>query len=238
MPAQIVTKTCTQCQRSLPATTAFFQKRSYTPGFLPQCRRCLNHAHREWYHRNKDARRAKRQAYNRANREKKARYNRQYRQENLKRLREKERWYREQNKDRKKLYNREYRNRNKEKIAAKQREYRRRNKFILNAYKRRQYAKQPWQAIERRQRRRARILGALKNDLTPQQWEAIKAHYKHRCVYCGTRPKRLTKDHILPLSKGGNHSVDNVVPACLSCNSRKQAGAPPKPVQPLLFLSD
>lgn len=43
---------------------------------------------------------------------------------------------------------------------------------------------------------------------------------KHRCQYCGS-PKRLTLDHVIPRSKGGNHRWDNVVTACQSCNSRK-----------------
>lgn len=36
---------------------------------------------------------------------------------------------------------------------------------------------------------------------------------KHRCQYCGS-PKRLTLDHVIPRSKGGNHRWDNVVTAC------------------------
>ncbi|MEQ9359741.1 HNH endonuclease [Coleofasciculus chthonoplastes] len=43
---------------------------------------------------------------------------------------------------------------------------------------------------------------------------------KHRCQYCGS-PKRLTLDHVIPRSKGGNHRWDNVVTACQRCNSQK-----------------
>ena len=83
--------------------------------------------------------------------------------------------------------------------------------------------------------RRARKNGADINDLTGAQWQEIKAAYGHRCVYCGRKMQRLTMDHIIPLSKGGNHTVQNVVPACSSCNKRKHAGPPPIPVQPLLL---
>ena len=40
------------------------------------------------------------------------------------------------------------------------------------------------------------------------------------CQYCGSR-KQLTLDHVLPKSKGGTHTWDNVVTACSPCNSRK-----------------
>lgn len=42
----------------------------------------------------------------------------------------------------------------------------------------------------------------------------------HTCQYCGSR-KRLTLDHVIPRSKGGTHTWDNVVTACEPCNSLK-----------------
>jgi 5-methylcytosine-specific restriction endonuclease McrA len=42
----------------------------------------------------------------------------------------------------------------------------------------------------------------------------------HACQYCGSR-KQLTLDHVVPRSKGGTHSWDNVVAACSPCNARK-----------------
>ncbi len=42
----------------------------------------------------------------------------------------------------------------------------------------------------------------------------------HSCQYCGSK-KSLTLDHVIPRSKGGQHTWDNVVTACESCNSRK-----------------
>lgn len=86
-------------------------------------------------------------------------------------------------------------------------------------------------------RRVARKKNAPINDLTKAQWQVIKEHYKHRCVYCGRKMQRLTMDHITPLSKGGSHTVSNIVPACMTCNIKKSAGDVPVPVQPLLLLA-
>lgn len=100
---------------------------------------------------------------------------------------------------------------------------------------RRWQAAHPERVQERKAARRAMLAVSPVNTLRAAQWRAIKAHYGHRCVYCGKKPKHLTQDHITPLIKGGAHTVSNIVPACRSCNSRKQAGPPLRPVQPLLL---
>lgn len=45
----------------------------------------------------------------------------------------------------------------------------------------------------------------------------------HMCQYCLKKlpEKRLTIDHVIPLSKGGRHEWTNVVTACSHCNNRK-----------------
>lgn len=48
---------------------------------------------------------------------------------------------------------------------------------------------------------------------------------KHTCQYCGST-KHLTLDHLVPVSKGGKHSWDNIVTACERCNNRKSNSSP------------
>jgi 5-methylcytosine-specific restriction endonuclease McrA len=57
--------------------------------------------------------------------------------------------------------------------------------------------------------------------LTLAEWEEIKATHGHACVYCGRTDRPLTRDHVIPLSKGGHHTKENILPACRSCNSRR-----------------
>ncbi len=57
--------------------------------------------------------------------------------------------------------------------------------------------------------------------LTVPQWQEILEYFGHRCAYCNAQPERLEIDHITPVTKGGEHTPDNVVPACRSCNARK-----------------
>jgi len=47
------------------------------------------------------------------------------------------------------------------------------------------------------------------------------------CQYCGIKTPDLTIDHIIPRSKGGSHSWENVVTSCGLCNHKK-AGLTPK----------
>lgn len=46
---------------------------------------------------------------------------------------------------------------------------------------------------------------------------------QHHCLYCGERYPRtlLTRDHVKPVSRGGEDTWENVVTACRSCNQRK-----------------
>jgi 5-methylcytosine-specific restriction endonuclease McrA len=60
-----------------------------------------------------------------------------------------------------------------------------------------------------------------------RQWKAppvsrreVLRRDQHTCQYCGST-KHLTLDHIVPRSKGGTHTWDNVVAACSSCNAKK-----------------
>jgi len=48
----------------------------------------------------------------------------------------------------------------------------------------------------------------------------LKALLSRCCVNCGTN-ENITLDHIVPISRGGRHSVGNLQPLCLSCNSKK-----------------
>lgn len=69
------------------------------------------------------------------------------------------------------------------------------------------------------QRRRANRK-LLLSTLTYTQWDTIKLNFNNRCCYCGEE-KHLTQDHFVPLSKGGEYTHNNILPACQSCNSSK-----------------
>jgi len=61
-------------------------------------------------------------------------------------------------------------------------------------------------------------------DLRRSPWWKQKCA-KGICYYCQNRfqPTELTMDHIVPLSRGGKSTKNNVVPCCKKCNSEKKS---------------
>lgn len=53
----------------------------------------------------------------------------------------------------------------------------------------------------------------------PVTRRAVFGRDAHTCQYCGDRAESI--DHVLPRSRGGDHSWENVVACCRSCNIRK-----------------
>jgi 5-methylcytosine-specific restriction endonuclease McrA len=60
----------------------------------------------------------------------------------------------------------------------------------------------------------------VEHDLNQQQWVALQAAWGG-CAYCGSTGRPLQRDCVLPISRGGRYTLDNVVPACGSCNASK-----------------
>lgn len=71
--------------------------------------------------------------------------------------------------------------------------------------------------VETRRARRQNQDGGL----TVSDWLVLLDFYEHKCVYCLEAFDNLEQDHVIPLSLGGKHSLENVVPACLPCNRHK-----------------
>lgn len=59
---------------------------------------------------------------------------------------------------------------------------------------------------------------------TRQEWEALLERYEGMCAYCQTNPAE-SRDHIIPISRKGTDYIENILPACLTCN--KSRGAKP-----------
>jgi 5-methylcytosine-specific restriction endonuclease McrA len=68
--------------------------------------------------------------------------------------------------------------------------------------------------------RRNAIKQGSQASLTPSEWKILCDYFNDRCAYCFLEGP-LEQDHVIPISKGGAHTAENVVPACKSCNSSK-----------------
>lgn len=150
-------------------------------------------------------------AWRDANREKKREYDRKYRAANHEKVRESVRNWQVANPEKRREADRKYLAVNYDKHREAVRRYQ---------------AKYPEKHLEMmraaNQRRRASVKTNTDNAPTAAQLKSIR---ELPCCYCG-QPGPSAVDHYIPLARGGTHTLDNLRPACRSCNSRKGAKLP------------
>lgn len=78
---------------------------------------------------------------------------------------------------------------------------------------------------KRKHKERELKLKQIEGTHTQAQWEEVKANQDYTCLCCKRREPeiRLTKDHIVPLARGGTDYISNIQGLCLVCNSKKCA---------------
>lgn len=73
--------------------------------------------------------------------------------------------------------------------------------------------------VAKAQRYRAKKKGAG-GAYTVKEWLSLCATYRNCCAACGEQ-KKLSVDHIVPVSAGGTNCISNIQPLCMDCNRRK-----------------
>lgn len=63
-------------------------------------------------------------------------------------------------------------------------------------------------------------MNRVDHDLTTEQWTALQEAWGG-CAYCAATDRPLQRDCVQALSRGGRYTLDNIVPACASCNASK-----------------
>lgn len=191
------TKICSKCKREL--TLAHFNKnKKNKDGLRGECRECQAKQKREYREKNKEK-------ISKYNKEYSKKYNKDYIRKNKDILNEKKRKWYEENREEILKYKIEYRENNKRKILEYNRAYSKKNRdrLLIWAQKRRTIKKK------------------LPSELTEEEWENTKRYFDNSCAYCG-RKVPLSQEHFIPLSKGGEYTVNNIIPSCKSCNSSKK----------------
>jgi hypothetical protein len=168
-------------------------------------------------------------------------YKQEYYEKNKDKLLDyKKEWY-EKNKDKHLLKCKQWVEDNKEKVKTYQSEYRVRyfsdkeNKLkrinYERTYKKRPEVKTRISAYKRSERgrevnnrayhKRRSLERKLIATLTKEQWSDAINHFSNICAYCGESTELITKDHFVPISKQGEFTVKNIIPACEFCNYSK-----------------
>lgn len=213
-------KQCKRCDE-VKLLVEFPKHRTTIDGHLNVCKSCKKQYMKSWREQNhehllksykeyREANADKRRAYREANRERRLAYNAAYR---------------EANRERRLAYNAAYREVNRERVRLRNR-IDRRERYAANPEPYRQKARE-WaknnvekvRALYHRRRARQKAGGSF----TVAEWRALKKQYHYTCLCCHRQEPeiKLAIDHIVPLSRGGKNTIDNLQPLCSSCNSRK-----------------
>jgi hypothetical protein len=212
-------KTCKKCLKELPSTKDYFhEKKSGRDGFNAQCKECRKNEepkevklarNREWKKNNQEQVKANRRKY--------------YLEIEQDTHNERCKAYRDKNRDKLRIQANEKYHNNKDKISIQ-----RSIIYFKNAEQCRERQKQ-WRInnperskeidIKKHHKRRA-LMKNVAHEYDEKQWSDCLKHFEMECAYCG-EPKQLAQEHFVPVSKGGEYTINNIVPSCINCNSRK-----------------
>lgn len=95
-----------------------------------------------------------------------------------------------------------------------------------SSYTKRYNQRNPEKIKEHNHRRKAWKSSTTDLIFTEKDRVDLIAEFDGCCAYCGVKPDKLEMDHIVPLSRGGQHTKSNIVPACFNCNRSKGARTP------------
>lgn len=188
---------CTTCNLSKPITE-FWRSPNGRDGYLTKCKQC------------KSLQR---------NRERERGYNKTYHHANKTRMNARSREWHKKNPEQSKIITQRYRQTEKARDTHRKcsgRYYERLRTQDPERYK--------FRNVQMVQRRRARIRNQLGAKFTFEQWQAKILALGAKCVYCHQPfddTRTPTQDHVIPLASGGMHELANIVPACQTCNVRK-----------------
>jgi 5-methylcytosine-specific restriction endonuclease McrA len=125
---------------------------------------------------------------------------------------------------------------NKPKVLEQMRVYREDNKDMIHRRKHLDYVRNKEKILKRnyayqkshpevmRKHQLDRLAMKMNSDgsYTIEQWNNLVMFYDGHCLCCARIDLPLEKDHVVPLSKGGSNSIENLQPLCKPCNSSKR----------------
>jgi hypothetical protein len=212
-------KLCKKCNQLLDINMFYKDSRSKS-GVTSYCKECNKALTKEWYVNNREkaieyaimnmARHPER------SKEADKRYYYRHKEENNRQSKE----WRKNNPEKADQYVRDWQKKHPDKIRGWHARYRKNNKE-KEIIRHKKYKKEhPYMAIKHSHIRIAKMK-SLRADFTKEQWNYVKQYFNNACCYCGRTDTKLTQDHLVALSAGGDYTIGNIVPACKSCNSSK-----------------
>lgn len=195
-------KACTKCGQ-IKVVTDFYKSSRSKSGFAARCKECAKEASIQS--------KSKKPEYY-------LNYQKQWRNQNRKRLNMQAQDYYWQNPELYKARSKNWSNLNKDKVAIKNAIYRSSNRDYLIALMREWRKANPDKAVYYNTLRRTRMNN---NGIYLVTTKDLSKLMSKPCFYCGGKAEHL--DHVVPIARGGRHSIGNLLPACRQCNQSKGA---------------
>lgn len=197
-------KHCPACRHILPKDS-FGKDKNRKDGRNVYCKSCVKQKSHDSYQRTLETSRHRKKQYNQRNKESLRIYSANWHQEN---------------KERRNKQFKENRKVNREKHSAYERRWRKANPEKTRKYSRDYYQRNTEKRLEDSSRRKALKLSLTVGEVN---YQVIVKRDNRTCHICGEKIPRdqLHFDHIIPLSKGGSHSQDNIACAHKKCNLSK-----------------
>ncbi len=217
------TKVCIRCGKELPKTDEYFQStKSNKDGLRGECKECTKERMKQYYAKHQELLTEKAKQYRKDNKEYISEWKKEYGKNNEQLVEHKKQYY-QNNKKKIHEHNSRYYQANKEATILRSKQYYETNKENIiksNTEYHKQYRQENSEKYRIHcQKRRAKIR-KLPYTLTLIQWEETKLHFDNKCAYCG-KEVPLVQEHFIALSKGGEYTHNNILPACKNCNSSK-----------------
>lgn len=235
-----ITKICTKCNIE-KSVDEFCKKANCRDEFCCWCKACnklyyqihkkeILAQKKQYYEDHREDIKAQSIQYYEDNKDKKKLYAKQYHKNNKEKINAYLKRYYEDNKEKSCIWSKQYYRDNKKEIKAYVKQYRKDNKEHISVWMK-QYGQTPkGKAADKKskQKRRAQKMGVNYEDFNSSE---VFERDGYRCQLCGkkTRPDYKNPyhplypnlDHIIPLSKGGEHSKQNTQCLCRRCNMKK-----------------
>lgn len=213
-------KICSKCGLEKPLSR-FYKDNRREGGYRSFCIECC----KKYYEENKTRISASRKQYRIKNADKIREYNRKYVEEHKDWKIDYDKRYYAENAEHIKHRVREYSQNNLETVRARHRKWRKLNPDKVITYRRKYHRsiKGRLNSIRGKHRRRCREI-TTESTLTDMQWNKILDLQRGKCSMCKkqfSKSNPATVDHIIPVSKGGGLTFENVQALCKSCNCKK-----------------
>lgn len=236
-------KICSKCKRELPVNM-FSKHKGNKDGYRGQCTECQKTYQKKYDKEHIDKEKTSKyykdnriklleiaNEYYKNNKEKSNKYSVLYAKTHKEKVSAHGLKYRMGNRDKlnaasKERYNglstefkKQYYESNKETMLIRLKKYRKDNKEYFSKYNK-EWNKNNKDKVNIVIQRRRAVKMSLPHTLTIGQWRSTVSHFDNCCAYCG-KPLPLVQEHFLALSNGGGYVVNNIIPSCKSCNSKK-----------------